>query len=695
MRWGGNNVRRFAVLCLFGCGHVVEDKPEDQDTDAIVDTDVPAAALWPHRRLSNLQLERSAASALGVDVPTGPWLPPDPVIAGFTHLGGGVPLTATFVDDLEVWARAVAAAVTHPTSPQPLPRSVTWQAEELPWTEGLRSSVELQPFTVFWIVGGEASTVIEVPADEVWSVHVGLVGRVRMNEPYAVTVEIDGEPLGEATLYGERVGEVPGEIDAVVELSLGEHVVSVVPDFTRTGPLSERQPGLEYYQDPEPYLGLDAITLVGEGTVLPPTQTIDALACEGAAPESDACATVVIERALQRLWRRPVADEEITRLHDVFQTAQGDGLSWADSVGEALVAALLSPSFALHLEGPQAATAADGSALAPYVTANRLAFALWQSGPDDALLACAAGGALDATDDGPCGLLPQARRLIADPRAEVLVNEFALRWLGVHGVDHLWFVNRQFPRYTPGLLLDEQRETAALFRELWSSDHDLRELLTADHTWATFRVADVYGLDADSQTEPKRVSLVGSGRAGILGHAGVLTATAKGSDPTSVDRATWVLSNLLCRTIPKPPPNVPPLLGGSDPITDRFEAHVSDPACASCHAGIDPYGLPLSRFDALGELRADGSGLKPTLLPDGTEVSSVEDYGRWLAGQDEFARCAVRRVLTWVTAQDHTTGDDAHIAALTNAALGNGFSFQAILEATLTDPAFTAPEESP
>ena len=688
-------MRRLAFLCLFGCGHVDGHAPGDHDSDVIVDTDVASSALWPHRRLSNLQLERSAASALGVDVPTGPWLPPDPVIAGFTHLGGGVPLTATFVDDLEVWARAVAAAVAHPTSPQPIPRSVAWQAEELPWTEGLRSAVELQPFTVFWIVGGEASTVIEVPADDVWSVHLGMMGRIRVNEPFSVTVEVDGAPVGEATFYGERVDQVAGELDAVVELSQGEHVVTFVPDFGRATPLSARQPGLEYYQDPEPYLGLDAITLDGEGAEVPPAPTQDALACEGAAPDSDACATVVIERALQRLWRRPVADEEVTRLRGVFQTAQGDGLSWADSVGEALVAALLSPSFALHLEGPPAATAADGSALAPYVTANRLAFALWQSGPDDALLACAADGALDAADEGPCGLLPQSRRLLADPRADVLVDEFALRWLGVHDVDDLWFINRQFPRYTPGLLLDEQRETAELFRELWTTHHDLRELLTADHTWATFRVADVYGLDADSQSEPTRVSLAGSGRAGILGHAGVLTATAKGSDPTSVDRATWVLSNLLCRSIPKPPPNVPPLPGGSDPITDRFEAHVSDPACASCHAAIDPYGLPLSRFDALGELRADGSGRKPTVLPDGTEVSSVEDFGRWLAEQDEFARCAVRRVLTWVTAQDHTTGDNEHIAALTDAALANGFSFEAILEAALTDPAFTAPEESP
>jgi hypothetical protein len=674
---------------------VVEDKPEDQDTDAIVDTDVSAPALWAHRRLSNLQLERSAASALGVDVPTGPWLPPDPVIAGFTHLGGGVPLTATFVDDLEVWARAVAAAVAHPTSPQPIPRSVALQAEELPWSEGLRSAVELQPFTVFWIVGGEVSTVIEVPADDVWSVHLGMMTRLRVNQPSSVLVEIDGAPVGEATFYGERVDQVPGEIDAVIELSQGEHVVTVVPDFSRATPLSARQPGLDYYQDPEPYLGLDAITLVGEGAEVPPAPAQDALACEGAAPESDACATVVIKRALQRLWRRPVADEEIMRLQAVFQTAQGDGLSWADSVGEALVAALLSPSFALHLEGPPDATAADGSALKPYVTANRLAFALWQSGPDDALLACAADGALDAADEGPCGLLPQARRLLADPRADVLVDEFALRWLGVHDVDDLWFINRQFPRYTPGLLRDEQRETAALFRELWTTDHDLRALLTADHTWATFRVADVYGLSADSQTEPSRVSLAGSGRAGILGHAGILTATAKGSDPTSVDRATWVLSNLLCRTLPKPPANVPPLPPGDGPITERFQAHVSDPACAVCHTGIDPFGLPLSRFDALGELRADGSGRAPTTLPDGTVIDSVEDFGAWLASQDEFTHCAVRRVLTWVTATNHTTGDDDLVAALTQSALDKGFSFRAILETVIADPVFTAPEESP
>ena len=674
---------------------MVEDKPEDQDTDAIVDTDVSAPALWAHRRLSNLQLERSAASALGVDVPTGPWLPPDPVIATVTHLGGGVPLTATFVDDLEVWARAVAAAVTHPTSPQPEVRRVALQAEELPWTAGLRSSVELQPFTVFWIVGGEVSTVIEVPADDVWAVHVGLVGRVRMNEPYTVTVEIDGEPLGEALFEDAIANQTPGEVDAVVALSAGDHVLTVIPDFTRLEDLSERPPGQEYYQDPGPYLGIDAITLTGDDPVTPPAEAPDALTCEGAPTESDACATIVLERSLTRLWRRPTAPDEVARLRGVFQAAQGDGLSWADSIGEALVAALLSPSFSLHLEAASGTLAADGQPLEPYVIANRLAYALWQAGPDDALLACAAHGALDAADDGPCGLLPQARRLLADPRADVLVDEFALRWLGVHDVDDLWFINRQFPRYTPGLLRDEQRETAALFRELWADGRDLRELLTANHTWATFRVADVYGLTADSQTEPSRVSLAGSGRAGILGHAGMLTATAKGSDPTSVDRATWVLSNLLCRTLPKPPADVPPLPPGDGPITERFQAHVSDPACAVCHTGIDPFGLPLSRCDALGELRADGSGRAPTTLPDGTVVDSVEDFGAWLASQDEFTHCAVRRVLTWVTATNHTTGDDDLVAALTQSALDKGFSFQAILETVIADPVFTAPEESP
>lgn len=692
-------MKRFLPLLLASCvGGPTgpgKDTPRADDTDVSADTDVSTTtestrARW---RLSAFEIERTVADVLKVDVPTSLWLPPDVRVEGFTHLDDGVTLTSEFVDDLEVWAGAVADAVVHPTSPIAVQQVAAWQAEELPWSGGVRSSMVEYPFTVFWLVGEPETAAFEVPADGDWSLQMMLVGRVGTDGPFSATVEVDGEEIGAQAFDGSLGAVVNADVSTTLALTAGTHALALSPDFTRADPLPDLPLGAEYYPDRGSYLGIDAITLTAVDPTLPDIPESDVLTCADDPPESRECADTVLRRALQGLWRRPLSEGETNRTLGVFDAAQQDGLSWADSVGQALVAVLLSPSFVFHEEAGHDAQDPEGRALWPYVMADRLSYALWQSAPDAALLACAAAGGLTVDDAGECGLWPQARRMLDDPRAEVLVDEFAMRWLGVHDVDSLWLINRVFPRYTVDLLSDEKRETAALFRELWRGDRDLHELLTADHTWATWRVADLYGLDAPSQTELTRVEYAGADRAGILGHASVLTATAKGTDPTSVDRATWVMRNLLCQTLPTPPANVPPLPPGSDPITERFEDHVSAPFCATCHGMIDPYGLPLSRFDALGERRRDGSGADPVTLRDGTEVTDVREYATWLAAQPDFDSCVVRRVLTWVTGHNQRSSADARVAALTEQARANGFSFDAILEAILRDPAFSAPVE--
>jgi mono/diheme cytochrome c family protein len=278
---------------------------------------------------------------------------------------------------------------------------------------------------------------------------------------------------------------------------------------------------------------------------------------------------------------------------------------------------LASPRFLYRLEpdppgaAPGAAAPVDGWALA-----TRLAYFLWSSAPDAELRARAADGTLV---DGAV-LAAQVERMLADPRARALADGFAAQWLELGALDALQLDRARFPEADRELLASMRAETLALFRESLRERRDVRELLTADHTFVDARLAAHYGLDPAAGAPAdelgaglRRVSLANTPRRGLLGHASVLAATSNPTRTSPVKRGKWVLQALLGQPPPPPPPGADrfdesPAAAASASLRERLARHRADPACAACHARMDAIGFGLEHFGPTGRWREEVDG---------------------------------------------------------------------------------------
>lgn len=242
--------------------------------------------------------------------------------------------------------------------------------------------------------------------------------------------------------------------------------------------------------------------------------------------------------------------------------------------------------------------------------ASRLSFFLWSSIPDDPLLDVAANGQLK--DSGV--LEKQVRRMLADSRSRALVSNFAGQWLYLRNMATVAPDLGEFPEFDENLREALQRETELFFESMLREDHSVVDLLDADYTFLNERLARHYGIPNVYGNHLRRVTLDNEQRRGLLGKGSILTATSYANRTSPVLRGKWILENILGTPPPPPPADVPELKEATrdgKPITmrQRMEEHRVNPACASCHARMDPLGFALENFDAIGRWRATEAGL--------------------------------------------------------------------------------------
>ena len=280
----------------------------------------------------------------------------------------------------------------------------------------------------------------------------------------------------------------------------------------------------------------------------------------------------------------------------------------------ALQRLLVSPEFLLRVERDPDD---PPGGLEPYLVsdlelASRLSFFLWSSLPDDALIEAAAAGTLR----DPAVLESHVRRMLADPRAESLVTNFAAQWLYLRNLTAVSPDFIVFPDFDETLRRALRRETELFFESIVREDRSALDLLTADYTFVNERLAKHYGMPGIYGSHFRRVALPpDSPRGGLLGHGSILAVTGYATRTSPVVRGKWVLENLLGTPPPPPPPNVPPLSEEkSDAVLsmrERMVEHRRNPVCASCHALMDPVGLSLENFDAIGRWRTLTDGFAP------------------------------------------------------------------------------------
>ena len=420
--------------------------------------------------------------------------------------------------------------------------------------------------------------------------------------------------------------------------------------------------------------------------------------------QGDACVRQVLKGFAYRAWRRPVADADVERLLAVVNVAKANADTVEVGLGLALRAVLLSPHFTFRVELDADPTSLTPHPLNAYELASRLSYFLWSSTPDAALLGSAESGALTT----PAALKEQAARLLQDTRALSLVDNFAGQWLSLRAVDSLQPDPMLFPNVDAPLLSAMRSEAELLFRDVAFQGTPLVQLLTANYTYLNDRLALHYGLPAVGKTELTRVELTGNAqRGGFLTQGSFLTLTSHVNRTSPVVRGKWVLDNLLCATIPPPPANVN-LAGVSmakeQGLTQRqaLAQHRADPTCNSCHQLMDPIGLGLENYNAIGAYRDMDAGkpIDPTgQLPTGETFAGAKELAALVAVKPEFARCTASKLYSYalgrppVQAAGHLDGPtlDGLVDALTK----SNFAFSELTTRIVTAPTFTSRRGEP
>jgi hypothetical protein len=402
---------------------------------------------------------------------------------------------------------------------------------------------------------------------------------------------------------------------------------------------------------------------------------------------------------VRRAYRRPVSDADLAKplafFRDATAAARSSGADGAAADAEAfesgvemaLRALLASPEFLFRIErDPSGVAAGSPYEVSDAALASRLSFFLWSSSPDDALLSRAGDGALKV----PATLDREVRRMLADPRAETLATNFAGQWLHLRNLAVARPDNRQFPDFDENLRQSFARETELLVAEVLQHDRPATELLTANYTFLNERLARHYGIANVYGDHFRKVDLSGHPeRTGVLGHGGVLTVTSYANRTSPVLRGKWVLESIVGMPPPPPPPNVPPLPdapAGARPqsMRERMVAHRRNAACASCHQLMDPIGLPLENYDAVGRWRTRDEG-QTTLdvsgnLPGGQTFDGVAGLRAALVARpDVFATTLTEKLMTFALGRGVDHRDAPAIRAIVRDAARDDYRMSAIV----------------
>lgn len=420
-----------------------------------------------------------------------------------------------------------------------------------------------------------------------------------------------------------------------------------------------------------------------EATFAVPERRVALVGCTPAAPDAP-CVRAYFERFLRRAWRRPATSEELDRFVALSRRLGARDV-WT-GLRYATAAAMQSPSFLYRIElGAPVADAPGRRRYTGYEMASRLAFTLWNSVPDDALLDAAARGALDQ----PETLRTEARRLLRNPRARSAVRAFFVQYLGLRGLDGLARDPTLYPDVTPALTASMREEVERLVEDVvFTHDGDFRAVFSGDSTFLDPRLATLYGLTLPPGASGfNRVELpAGSGRGSLLTTAALLAVTAHPNATSPTARGRYVRERLLCERVPDPPMNVPLNLDAGDSgvmptLRERLERHRRDPACAGCHARTDPVGLGFEDFDAIGRSRTMEAGRPVDARGDLDGVSFVgaRALGEILARDPRVASCVVRQVYRYATARLETDGEARVLADLEERFAARNYRFLELL----------------
>jgi mono/diheme cytochrome c family protein len=657
-------------------------------------------------RLNRTEYANAIRDLLDLDVDVTTLLPPDDSARGFDNIAGSLTISPTLLESYTTSAARIARmavgfwkAPTQATYLAPGDTSQNLHIEGLPL--GTRGGMLVRH---------------DFPADGEYKFSI---------QNFGIGSYIPGEQL-ELIIDGERAyltkyagvgltqgmsGEGDGAIQLSVPVKAGSHMVGVtfvatnfrpsldmVKQYDRKSLENNSIPQLQYY----PAIGYLRI----EGPFNPerPEDSLSrrkVFTCRPAtAGQEIPCAKQILTTLARRAYRRPATAQDLEPLMSFYEEGRRTG-TFDEGIELAVRRLLASPQFLVRAEKePGSVAAGQPYRIADMELASRLSFFLWSSIPDDELITLASQGRLS----NPKVLEQQVKRMLADPRSDSMVGNFAqqflyLRNLGATSPDGVFY-----PNWDDELRQGYKREAELFFESIMREDRNVLDLLTADYTFVNERVAKQYGIPNIYGSQFRRVTLGPDfdSRRGLLGKGSFLSITWTQNFRTSpVKRGVWVLENILGTAPPEPPPNVPALeqsvAGATKILTlrEQMTLHRANPTCAACHKLMDPIGFSLDNFDADGRWRTKqgGDGGTPidasVDLYDGQHVEGPAGLRQALLRYSpQFLRMFTEKMMTYALGRGVEYSDMPEIRAIVSDVAKDNNRFSAIVLGVVRSPQF-------
>jgi len=673
----------------------------------------PGVGHVPIQRLNRTEYAAAVKDLIGVEIDAAEFLPAEIEVDGLDKIAAALSVSPAFLEQYVTAARHVAHLAIGESTPKV--SSVSFQGP--PNEEDQDEYVDGMPlgtrggmrFTHNFLADGEYR--ITMP-----DLYEGQYARALESEQTVVMLldrnEVFRGKLGgrDELMYYNRVGApAKAEIQArfakiPVAITAGVHEIAIT-FVERSRAATE-----DHIYGFQPYGGfsyngklrvpkiLGAVQVEGPFgvTALSRTPSRDKIfVCTPASPADERpCAERIAKSLATRAFRRPAGADDVERLMPFYENGRGLG-NFDTGVEQLVTAVLASPDFLYRAIAPSADDHGETFALDDFELASRLSFFLWSQGPDDELLELAAAGKLRDDDV----IAEQVERMLADPRAQSLVTNFALRWLNVDEIDAVDPDDRLFPDFTNALRDDFAKEIELFVASVLLEDRDVHELLTADWTFVNERLARHYGMGDVHGPQFRRVTVENETRRGLLGKGAVLLRTSYGDRTSPVLRGAWVLDKLMGTPPTPPPPGVETNLDtpeGEKPKTvrERLERHRKDANCKACHGVIDPYGLALENFSVTGQWRdVDPVAEEPidasSELSSGQVVSGpVEVRQLVLRRPDQFVQALTSKLMMYALGRELEYSDMPQVRAIVHTAARGGYTFSSVVTAIVLSDAF-------
>ena len=626
-------------------------------------------------RLNRTEYRNAIRDLLALDVDTAVLLPPDDSAYGFDNVGDVLGVSPSLLERYMGAAGRVSALAVGDVDMAPA-------GETFRIRQDASQDKHVEGMPVGTVGGILASMTAPLDGEYIFSVRM-----FRTN--LGVTRGLEYEHQIEYTVDGQRVHlfEMGGEADFKanlvnmtrlgdeidqrgyirIPLKAGPHTITAAfLERTAAANPTRLQPFIRSSADTRDTSGhphFEMFTITGPFNASGPGETPSRqrifLCRPKTAAEENPCAKRIISTLARRAYRGDLTAADLQRLFEFYQSGRKAG-GFEKGLQIALQRILASPKFVFHAEG-EPANAGPGTTyrITDLELASRLSFFLWSSIPDDELLGLGAKGMLRTS----AVLEQQVRRMLKDPRAAALTTNFAAQWLYLRNLNNMQPNSEEFPDFDDDLRQAFDREASLFFQSILEEDRNVLDLLTADYTFLNERLAKHYGVPNIYGSRFRRVTLAEDARRGLLGKGAVLMVTSHVDRTSPVVRGKWILDNLLGAPPPAPPANVPPLnenpqrQGKVLSMRERMEEHRANPVCANCHAIMDPIGLSLENFDAVGKWRSrDGSSVTNLGTPidasgqllDGTRVDGVVTLRNALLRPPEiFVGTLTEKLLTY------------------------------------------------